>query len=87
LFRLFLFSHPTSSSILNATLKSVTLVWLVQSPPSTKKKVRSFWLQQVRIAHVAQSWFEYSLLTAYTLTDYVATRWYRAPEILLGSSR
>jgi mitogen-activated protein kinase 15 len=23
----------------------------------------------------------------YTLTDYVATRWYRAPEILLGSSR
>ena len=21
------------------------------------------------------------------LTDYVATRWYRAPEILLGSSR
>lgn len=24
---------------------------------------------------------------AYTLTDYVATRWYRAPEILLGSSR
>lgn len=30
-------------------------------------------------------WIYYEILEPLVLTEYVATRWYRAPEILLGS--
>ena len=31
--------------------------------------------------------YPFNHLTSYTILDYVATRWYRAPEILLGSTK